>query len=149
MTMISSSTLVVVADGGTARFFSWPKRGEPLAERDGMRMEVSPFEGDRGPSPRVQDSFGGQRHRVERRLSAREAHEQRFLADVAARILKLMEESSAQSILLCAPPRALGHLRKAVLSAGRGYEILALGKDLTKESVRRVETRISELRTPE
>lgn len=146
--MDRKSTLVVVADGGTARFFTWPKSSEHLAEHKRLRMEAPPAEGERGPSPRVQDSTGHHRHRVERRLSAHEANEEAFLADVAGRIGEVMDEFSATSLILCAPPRALGSLRAALPKAGQDYELATLDKDLTKETPEQLDRRVQNLQAP-
>ena len=140
--------LVVVADGGTARFLTWPKPGAHLAEHDNLRMEAPPSEGERGPSPRVQDSTGHHRHRVERRLTAHEANEEKFLVDVAKRIEATLEEFSAASLILCAPPRALGSLRAALAKASRDCELTTVDKDLTKETAGQLERRLRDLRVP-
>jgi protein required for attachment to host cells len=140
------STLVVAADGGTARFFTWPKPDDYLAEHDDLRMDVPPSKGERGPAPRVQDSTGHHRHRIERRLTAHEANEEKFLADVASRIESRMKRLSATSLILCAPPKALGSLRAALTKAGQDYELATIAKDLTKETVRQLDRRIRNLR---
>lgn len=142
-----TSTLVVAADGGTARFFTWPKPGERLAEHHDLRMEVPESKGERGPSPRVQDSTGHHRHRVERRLTAHEANEEKFLVDVARRIESVMERFAAKSLILCAPPKALGSLRAVLARAGQEYELVTITKDLTKETAGQLERRIMNLRT--
>jgi len=139
------STLVVAADGGTARFFTWPKPNEYLTEHDDLRMEVPPSKGERGPAPRVQDSTGHHRHRIERRLTAHEANEKKFLADVACRIESLMVRFSATSLILCAPPKALGSLRAALVKAGQDYELATIAKDLIKEAAGQLDRRIRNL----
>jgi protein required for attachment to host cells len=141
-----TSTLVVAADGGVARFFAWPKPGERLTEHLDLRMEVTKSKEERGPSPRVQDSTGHHRHRVERRLSAHEANEEKFLLDVAARIESLMDAFSATSLILCSPPRALGTLRASLPKAGQDFELATIAKDLTKETAGQLERRIMNLR---
>jgi len=140
------STLVVAADGGTARFFTWSKPDDHLAEHDNLRMAVPPSNGERGPAPRVQDSTGHHRHRIERRLTAHDANEEKFLADVAIRIESLMKGFSATSLILCAPPKALGSLRAALNKASQDCELATIAKDLTKESVMQLDRRIRNLR---
>lgn len=144
--MTGIPTLVVTADGGTGRFFTWPESGEHLAEHKQLRMEISPSEGERDRTPRVQDSMGHHRHRVERRQSAHQAHEEKFLAEVASRIVAVMEEFSATSLVLCAPPKALGSLRAALSKAGRDFQLTTLAKDLTKETPEQLDYRVRRLR---
>jgi protein required for attachment to host cells len=146
--LIKTSTLVVVADGGTARFFTWPKLGAYLSEQKDLRMEVPPSEGERGPSPRAQESVGRHRHRIERRLSAHEANEVKFLARVAERIDALADRYSAKSLILCAPPRALGILREALGGGGKAYVLSTIAKDLTKETPEQLDRRMAGLRLP-
>jgi protein required for attachment to host cells len=141
-----TSTLVVAADGGVARFFAWPKPGARLTEHLDLRMEVAQSKEERGPSPRVQDSTGHHRHRVERRLSAHEANEEKFLLDVARKIESVMESFAAKSLILCAPPKALGSLRAAFAKAGVEYELTTIAKDLTKEAAGQLDRRITNLR---
>lgn len=147
--MIRTSTLVAVADGGTARFFTWPKASDHLAEQQDLRMDISPAAPERGPSPRVQDSTGHHRHRVERRLSAHEENEERFLADVADRIVTvMMTKVSARSLILCAPPKALGVLRAALAKRGLSGEPVTVDKDLTKETAEELDARLRRLAAP-
>jgi protein required for attachment to host cells len=143
--MNRNSTLVVVADGGTARFFTWPKGGGYLTEHTDLRMEVPPSEGERGPSPRTQESVGGQRHRIERRLSAHEANEEKFLGKIAERAEAVMARVSATTLILCAPPRALGILRAALAGSGQDYVLTTLDKDLTKETAEQLDRRVRDL----
>jgi protein required for attachment to host cells len=144
--MPKASTLVVVADGGTARFFTWPKRGAGLSECDDLRMEVPPSPGERGPAPRTQDSAGSQRHKIERRRTAHEANEERFLVSVAERTNSVMEKLSATALILFAPPRALGLLRATLAGDERRYELLTIDKDLTKETPDQLDQRVRAVR---
>jgi protein required for attachment to host cells len=144
--MAGIPTLVVIADGGTARFFTWPESGGYLAEHKHLRMDVSPAEGERDRTPRVQDSTGHHRHRIERRQSAHQAHEEKFLVEAADRIAALMAEFSATSLVLCAPPKALGSLRVALSKAGKDFKLTTLAKDLTKETPEQLDHRVRRLR---
>jgi protein required for attachment to host cells len=109
-------------------------------------MEVPPSEGERGPSPRAQESVGRHRHRIERRLSAHEANEEKFLAKIAERVEAVMAQFSATTLILCAPPRALGILRAALAGSGRDYALATLDKDLTKETAEQLDRRVRGMR---
>jgi protein required for attachment to host cells len=94
----------------------------------------------------VQDSTGHHRHRVEQRLTAHQANEEKFLVDVAGRILAAIEQFSAASLILCAPPKALGTLRAALAKAGQNCDLVTLAKDLTKERADQLDLRVRSLR---
>lgn len=139
------STLVLVADGAIARFFLRTRPGARLVELVDAGMAIEPAEAERDRAPRVQDSVGGRRHKIERRLTAHEAAEARFLGDAAGRAAALLHEDAHANLVVCAPPKALGILRSSLPDDVR-ERLLSLGKDLTKESLREIDQRLVELR---
>jgi len=142
--MLTGSTLVVVADGAVGRFFRRAKSGAPLVEQTDLRMTVKPAEAERDRPPRVQDSFGSGRHAIERRLTAHEIAENKLLAQVAARTVAEIRSEKPECLALCAPPKALGVLRKLLASDLDQQLIVSLDKDITKETSEEIDQRLKE-----
>jgi protein required for attachment to host cells len=143
--MPAGATLVVVADGAVARFLSRARPGARLVELVDLNMLAEPSEGERDRAPRVQDSVGGRRHKIERRLTAHEAAEKRFLSQVMDRVVQAFRANLHASLVICAPPRALGVLRGALPADIRERLVLSLGKDVTKETPRDLDERLKDL----
>jgi protein required for attachment to host cells len=105
-------------------------------------MQIGEFEPERDRPPRTNDSFGAGRHKIERRLTAREAAEEAFLLEAAARILRLLRAEEVAQLVLCAPPRALGSMRKALPADVLDQVTLSLDKDVTKETPAEIDERL-------
>jgi protein required for attachment to host cells len=144
--MLEGSTLVVVADGALARFSGRTRLGARLVELIDKRMLIDEAAPERDRAPRINDRFGGGRHKIEHRLTAHEAAEEAFLADVASRIETTLRQDEAARLVLCAPPKALGLLRKALPEPARERLTLSLHKDLTKETPAAIGQRLRDLR---
>jgi len=144
--MLQGSTLVVVADGAVGRFFQRERPGAALVERLDLAMTAPEAEQERDRAPRVHDSFGGARHAIERRMTAHETSEMKFLADVADRIIAVVRDHKPACLVLCAPPRALGQLRRLSAASLHGRAVASLDKDITKETVDDIDARIRDLR---
>lgn len=136
------TALLVVADGATARVYLWTDLSSDPTELEQARMQAPDPPEERGPSPRVHDSMGVHRHRVERRYSAHEAAERAFLIDVAAAIKTLVARLNPNLLILCAPPRGLGVLRKALEKADLAVDVFTITKDLVKETPRQLAERL-------
>lgn len=143
--LLEGSTLVVVADGSIARFLLRQRSDAYLAETTENRMTAPPPRPERDRAPRVQDSFGGARHAIERRMTAHEIGEAKFVSDVAGRTIALIREHHPACVALCAPPRALGQLRKLLAHPLSGLSVVSIDKDITKESVSVIDARVREL----
>lgn len=143
--LLEGSTLVVVADGSLARFLLRPRSDACLAEIMENRMTAPPPRPERDRAPRVQDSFGGARHAIERRMTAHEIGEAKFITDVADRTVALIRDHRPACVALCAPPRALGELRKLLAHPLSRLSIVSIDKDITKESVGAIDVRVREL----
>ena len=116
--MLSDTTLIVVADGGVARFLSRARPGARLAELVDVRMGAEAMEPARDRPPRVHDSVGSGRHAIERRPNPHDAAEDAFLQSVAEKTHELIRLNKISQLVLCAPPRALGVLRAALSPPG-------------------------------
>ncbi len=60
--------------------------------------------------------------------------EDHFIAGVAAEMDKDFRSGEFESLVIAAPPVALGHYRKAVSSAVAKATVLEIDKDFTKQS---------------
>jgi protein required for attachment to host cells len=106
---------VLVADGGAARLYEQPTRASPLREVPEFGCErdrTSSMARDR-PS-RVHDRFGPHRHALTARQSLATTAENRFLADIAARIEQAASVGGFNHLIIFAPAHALGVLRKTI-----------------------------------
>lgn len=105
--LLNERSLVVVADGRQVRLFEERRRGGPLHERDEWSAGLTPS----GRS-------GSRTHVVEPRDGSDPA-EDRFLAAVAVRIAELTARHAFDSVVVIAPPRALGRIRSNLPTAAR------------------------------
>lgn len=116
-------TLLVLADGRRVRLFEEARRGGPLKERNSWLKSMPPF----------QHPGGAQRVTVHARVGSashagheppRDKGERRFLGDLADHLEQVMRDQNFDELVIAAPPRALGVLRKA-LSAGLQRRLVA------------------------
>ena len=73
-----------------------------------------------------------------------EIEEQRFTKWVSERLERLVRERAPPALIITAPPRALGDLRKALHSDVKARVVAEIDKDLTKHSVGDIERRVVE-----
>ncbi len=139
------ATLVLVADGGGARFLSRARPGARLVELIDYRMRVGSIEPPRDRPFRTHDRKGAGRHTIEER-NPREAEEEAFLQEVAERTDILLRSVEAAQLVVCAPPRALGVLRKALAPAARERLTLSWSKDLIEETPAEIDERLCQLK---
>jgi protein required for attachment to host cells len=145
--MLSDSTLIVVADGGVARFLSRARPGARLAELVDVRMGAEAMEPARDRPARAHDRMGAGRHAIERRLSPRDAAEAAFLQGVAEKTTELIRLNKISQLVLCAPPRALGVLRAALSSEASERLTLSCDLDITKETPSEIDERLRRFKT--
>jgi protein required for attachment to host cells len=69
--------------------------------------------------------------------------EQAFLAQLAARLDTAVTSGKAKSLIVVAPPRALGMLRPAYSHALKGAVRVEVDKDLVKQPVAEIEKRLT------
>lgn len=137
---------IVVADGAIARFLTRARPGVRLVESEDLRMHAPPADSPRDRPVRVHDSLGAGRHGVESHQSPHEAAEADFLSSVLDRGVALMRANSHASLVLCAPPRALGLLRGKLPPDVRERLVLSVDKDVTKETASQLDARFRDLK---
>lgn len=128
----SKRILVVIADGGAARFFECARIGGPVTEFEGRRLEVGPPPEVTSRPPRVHESVGPARHAIEPRQFPRDAAEERFLKQVAEAMGEGVEQFD--EVVVCAPPRPLGILREHLPASVRQRLKAEVAKDYVKHA---------------
>jgi protein required for attachment to host cells len=91
-----------------------------------------------GPPPRTQESVGHARSALEQTNWHDEA-ERKFLGDLAQRLDASVRAKEFQSLLVAAPPRALGMLRSSYSGNVKAVLRTEIDKDLTKMPVHEIE----------
>jgi protein required for attachment to host cells len=116
-------TLVVLADGRRVRLLEEARRGGALKERAGWLKTMPPFHHP-GAAQRVtvHARVGSATHASHE--PPRDKGERRFLSDLAEHLEPVMREQGFDDLVIMAPPRALGILRKA-LSPGLQRRLVA------------------------
>lgn len=141
---MKSEYLVIVADGTCARFFTLHVAAQPaiesspfLVERDDLvniehkqagRDKYSSTRTGLNLNPQGGPSHGYDDHRVQQE----EAHERRFISDIAAHAASLLQKYESNHVILVAERHVLGLLRNALkIPIKSGINIHDLAKDLT------------------
>ncbi len=137
---------VVVADGGAARFFESAKRGAPLSERLDLATHAPRPAPSRERLPRVHDRMGPARHNIEPRRTPRSAAQDEFLKQVAAAINAAAEAKDFKVLIIAAPPRPLGVLRKHLSAPARQSLTQALAKDYVHATAAELDDHVRRLR---
>lgn len=106
-------TLVVLADGRRVRLFEEARRDGPLHEKAGWLKAMASFQ-QPGSTQRVtvHARAGGSTHASHE--PPRDKGERRFLTDLAAHLEHVVRDHNFDELVIMAPPRALGILRKAL-----------------------------------
>jgi protein required for attachment to host cells len=110
-----------------------------LRTRDVDKQEV-PSTADIGTDRpgRVHQSVGTRRSNVEQTDFHHEA-EQQFLADLVRRLDAALQQKAVKDLVMVAPPRALGAIRKAYSDRVRAALLAEIDKDLTTMPVDQIE----------
>lgn len=87
---------------------------------------------------RVYQSVGAARSKVEQ-TDWHEQAEERFVANVAGKLSALARDEDIKNLVLVAPPRVLGRLRKQLGPRARSVVSAELAKDLVKFEVSDIE----------
>lgn len=138
-------TLVVVADGGQARFFEERRLGGPLRERVDWSEGLKPHHAGSGSPGRVFDRFGSGSHPVGG-VAPHDQAEARFMSAVAGRIAELATKDVFDGVVLIAPPRALGQLREALSPAVAARVRHSEPKDRVHADLKGIETAVGMIR---
>ena len=142
-------TWVVTADSARAHLFIYDDSTDQL--RSGELAGLPPY-GDRiqshtTKSDRPGRSFGsaggGVRHAIESHSDFRKLEKQRFCLTVAEAINRAASTRQFDRLVLVAPPRSLGELRKHLSDQVQsGMEVIA--RDLTKAPVEKIWDEVAE-----
>ncbi len=127
-------TLIVVANGTRASFYfnNGPNRGlkvRPDLDMEGENLHARDIQADE--PGRAFDRSGKGRHAMEYPNDPQRLIERKFLGDVVDRLNKLSQKPSFDRLVLVAPPRALGDLRKLLSKALSRKVYSEINKDLT------------------
>jgi protein required for attachment to host cells len=142
---IRSGDWVVVCDGAKALIL--------VNAGDGMHPSLETLEVREQEDARTReqgtDAPGRSINSIDARRSAmeqtdwHEQSEQRFLADLAKRLDAAVTAGETKSIIIVAPPRALGVLRQAYSSGLRGALKAEIDKDLVRMPVYEIEKKLA------
>lgn len=132
--------LVVTADAAKARLFECTRVGGALRQVAEKSAGSAPVPARDRPF-RVHDRFGSGRHAVEPRRSPRAAAAERFYVEVAEAVAK----QRFDALVLCAPSKALGLLRRQLPDEIGQRVILAAAKDYLRETPADLAKRLEEL----
>lgn len=142
------TTWIVVADGKRARLLDYRGPNQPLELMpDGeMETEAPPTREIGTDQPgRTKDRMTSFPHPMEPRVDFHEQAEMRFLDQVAERLNLAVARNEVERLVLIAPPKALGELRRALDSEARKRVIGEIDKDLTHLSPRELPPYLGEV----
>ncbi|MBI3440138.1 MAG: host attachment protein [Proteobacteria bacterium] len=140
--MKSPRTWIVVVDAHTARFFERLAPAGRVVEKTELTLTAPPRQPERGRAPRVQESVGSARHRIEARTPPRVAHEKAFLDTVAEQLGRYAEADAFDQLILSAPARAAGMLKPELSRAVQAKLKDVWIKDLVHEAAADIERRL-------
>jgi len=138
---VNNGAWVLVGDGRRALFFS--NHGDATL----LDLRVIETRIDENPATREQGSDapgrafasrGGVRSAVDN-ADWHEIEEERFARAMADRINKAAESGEMTEIVIVAPPRTLGEIRKDLSVKARGRVVGELDKDLTRHPLPEIE----------
>lgn len=142
---IHSGDWVVVCDGAKALILE--NLGDAIAlnlktkEVHAQKDEKTSEQGTDAPGRSV-NSVGAHRSAMEQ-TDWHEQAEQRFLTDLAKRLDVAVNGGETKSLVLVAPPRALGVLRQAFTNGLRGAIRAEIDKDYVKMPVHEIEKKLA------
>jgi protein required for attachment to host cells len=137
-------TWILVADGKRGVIYSHDGPGHGVAAVPGMRFETE-LHASRdivSDKPgRVQESSYSGRHSVEP-VDYHRVEKTQFVQELAKRLDAAIEQGKCQSLVLVAPPRALGDLRQALAPKSRSAVTGEIDKDLTQAKLPDIATHL-------
>ncbi len=130
-------TWIVVADGARAKFLHFAGRkigARTIAGQTFSRHAKPTRELGTDKPGRTFESKGQGRHAVEPRVDMHEREEEAFLSDVIRRLEEAFEAGAFGNLILIAPPRALGILRRILPKRIRPHVSFEIDSDYTHYS---------------
>ncbi|HVV31765.1 MAG TPA: host attachment protein [Vitreimonas sp.] len=140
--MKSPRTWVVVVDAHSARFFERSTRAKHVVEKSELALTAPPRPKQRARAPRVHESVGPMRHRIEARTPPRVAQEKVFLEAVAGELKRHADANAFDQLIISAPPRAVGMLKPVLAPSVRTRLKDFWTKDLVHEAAEDIERRL-------
>ena len=145
-----STDWILVCDGARGRILVNRGRGTGLSEIESAedrdaRVPTRALGADR--PGRSRDSFGEGRHGVAPPVDWHRFEKERFAKEMAALVNSAALQNKFDRVMLVAPPRVLGDLRKALNAQATAKIGGEIGKDLTQVAVHDLGPHLSDLVT--
>lgn len=144
---VTGTTWILVADGDQARIFEERLRASDVRELESLHMGRGGGDYPRGANhgATVHDRAGYGQHGAGERAPHQEA-EDRFLERVADSLAEPLRRDAFQSLVIMAPPRALGVLRQALPKAAHARLEGSDPHECVRESAEDIRTRLRKVR---
>ncbi len=146
--MKARKTWILIADGARARIVqcNGPGKGlTPALSHDFAASHAPSRDFGTDKPGRAQGGGSGSHHAVEPKVDPHTFEKHVFAEHLAEEVLKAKAEKAFDSLVLVAPPPALGELRKAFGAKLSDCLIAELAKDLTHVSIHDLDTHLCDL----
>lgn len=126
-------TWVLVSDARQARIYVRARGDQAMLIPVGEALEAAPSRQEPGRHAlgRVFESKSAARHMVEPHIGLKEETRQRFVQEVIGKLEIAWEQRAFDRLILIAPPKVLGDLRKELPDEIAQTVIAEVGKELT------------------
>lgn len=144
--MKKKCTWIIVMDSKKAFFLSKDKDGQ-LIDLD-IKITDEAFTSNRGGGQnlrRVHDRIGPQRHISEPRKDEKNFHQQWFVKQVADRLDQALKKKQFDQLILVAPAKPLGILRKSLADQVKAVTTLEVEKDYVNHSLKDIQTKLEQI----
>ena len=144
---LTGTTWIVVADGDQARIFEERQRAGEVREVEAHRMGRVGGDYPRAAAhgATVHDRAGYGQHGAGERVPHQEA-EDRFLERVAESLVEPLRHNTFESLVIMAPPRALGVLRQALPKAAQARLVGTDPHECIRETAEDIRGRLRKVR---
>jgi protein required for attachment to host cells len=144
------TTWVLVADGATAKVFSYDSNGAGLMPIEGMmfgqdHLRAQDIESDR--PGRSFASVGHGRSGYEPETDPVQLREQRFVKHVAQTLEERFRRKEFDRLVVAAAPTALGDLRPQLSKELQAAVVAEVAKDLTRSPTDKLEAQLGDVLT--
>lgn len=127
-------TWVVVADAKEARTYVRTRNHAPILIPVGNVLKATPVERETGRHAlgRVFESKGSARHMAEPSIDIKQETRRRFAQEIAEKLEECWEQQSFDRLILIAPSKMIGDLRKGLANGVKHVIVAEIHKDLTR-----------------
>lgn len=145
---LTGTTWIIVADGDQARIFEERQRAGDVREVEAHRMGRvgGDYPKAAAHGATVHDRAGHGQHGAGERAPHQEA-EDRFLERVAESLAEPLRRRAFESLVIMAPPRALGVLRQALPKAAQALLAGSDPHECVRETAEEIRGRLRKIRT--